>query len=124
MLHRQSRYAMIQLSTICRSLRLTMLGLVCVFAFGADEHAGDWTGDYPPCDRHREVLTPEHLNLGVRFSTTDRELAAAFARAMNFWSTILDLEWHQEDTRDCSIQLVDGKTDLFRRGEVARAQIP
>ena len=90
----------------------------------AGEPPGDWSGNYLPCDRHQEVLKREHMNLGVRFSTADAGLAADFARAMNFWATILDMEWHEEDSRGCSIQIVDGVPGLFPSTEVARAQFP
>jgi hypothetical protein len=64
------------------------------------------------------------MNLGVRFLTSDPHLAAAFVRALNFWATVLEMEWHEEDGRDCSIQIIAGDKGLFRRAEAARAQFP
>jgi len=64
------------------------------------------------------------MDLGVRLSTSNRELSAAFARAMDFWSGILDMRWHLEDGRNCAIQIVDGEPGLFKPAEAARAQFP
>jgi Matrixin len=86
--------------------------------------AGNWTGNYLPCDRHSDILTHSHMNLAVRFSTTDRHLAVQFARAMDFWATVLDMEWHPENSRACSLAVVDGNGGLFEPGQVARAQFP
>jgi hypothetical protein len=101
-----------------------MPGLVCILALTAGEQPGDWSGNYPPCDQHREVLKQEPKNLGIRFSTSDAALAAAFRRAMNFWATILDMKWYEEDSRNCSILIVDGDRGLFQPAEAARAQFP
>jgi hypothetical protein len=64
------------------------------------------------------------MNLGVRFSTSNPKLTAEFARAMNFWASILEMNWHEEDSRACAIQVVDGELGLFGPAEVARAQFP
>lgn len=104
--------------------RLITLVMVSGLAAWPGELPGGWSGDHSPCDRHQEVLKREHMNLGVRFSTADAGLAADFARAMDFWAAILDMEWHEEDSRDCSIQIVDGEPGLFPSAEVARAQFP
>jgi len=104
--------------------RVTMLCLMIAFTMTAGDRSGAWTGPYPPCDSHAEVMKREPMNLGVRFSTADPKLAAAFARAMSFWAGILDMNWHEEDGRACAIQVVDGEPGLFGPAEVARAQFP
>ena len=90
----------------------------------AAERPGDWTGNYPPCGRSADLLNRNRMDLGVRLSTSNRELSAAFARAMDFWSGILDMGWHLEDGRNCAIQIVDGEPGLFKPAEAARAQFP
>ncbi len=90
----------------------------------AGELPGHWTGDYPPCDRHGDALNREHMDLGVRFSTSSRERAVEFRRALNFWASILDMDWHPEESRACAIAIIDGHAGLFKPGEVARAQFP
>ena len=53
------------------------------------------------------------MDLAVRISTSNAELAQQFARALDFWTGVLDLEWHETDSEDCAIQLVDGAPALF-----------
>ena len=101
---------------------LALLCLALAFTSKAAQRPGEWTGDYSPCDRHTELLQRMHMDLGVRFSTSNQELAVEFARAMNFWATILDMNWRQENSRNCAIQVVDGSPGLFKPAEIARAQ--
>jgi len=104
--------------------RVMMLCLMIAFTMRAGERPGAWTGPYPLCDDHAEVLKREPMNLGVRFSTSNPKLTAEFARAMSFWASILEMNWHAEDSRACSIQVVDGEIGLFGPADVARAQFP
>ena len=32
---------------------------------------------------------------------------------MEFWSGVLDIDWHEESSDDCAIQVVDGTPSLF-----------
>jgi hypothetical protein len=65
------------------------------------------------------------MDLGVRFATENSVLADQFRRALDMWATILDLDWHEDNTRSCAIQLMDGQRDLFPiRAIAARAQFP
>jgi hypothetical protein len=45
---------------------------------------------------------------------------------MQFWSGVLDLDWHEVHTQDCAIQLVDGTPSLFNFCLClsARSQLP
>jgi hypothetical protein len=62
----------------------------------------------------------------VRISTSNPVLAQQFARALDFWTGVLDLDWHEVDSADCSMQVVDGTPELFTRcGCIsARSQFP
>jgi hypothetical protein len=85
----------------------------------------NWTGHFAPCQRHPDLLSPKPVDLGVRISTSNTVLARQFERALEFWTGVVDLRWHPEDSQDCSIQLVDGTPDLFKAaGMAARAQLP
>jgi hypothetical protein len=65
------------------------------------------------------------MDLGVRMATANLVLAAQFRRAMDSWAGILDLEWHEDDTQNCSILLMDGPRELFQPVYmVARSQLP
>ena len=107
-----------------KAAQLTLLCLVWNVALSAGERPGTWSGNYLPCNQHYELLSQEHKNLGVRFSTSSRGLAPQFMHALDFWSTILDMDWYEEDSRGCSIAIIDGHDNLFRPAEVARAQFP
>jgi hypothetical protein len=109
-------------------IRLTVF-LLTAACCAAQTYPPNWSGNYSPCNRHSDLLNREHVDLGVRISTSNDSLARQFVRAMEFWTEVLDLEWHEVDSQDCSIQLVDGNSELFRSGDgcaciVARSQFP
>lgn len=112
----------------CRAGKTTLKLALLLLAAGsgiAETSAPNWSGRFPPCHRHPDLLSRGHVNLGVRISTSNTALARQFGRAMQFWSGVLDLEWHEVDSQDCSIQLVDGTPELFdAAGMAARAQFP
>jgi hypothetical protein len=101
-----------------------MLWLLFVTTTKARMLPGNWKGTDPPCERHLELLKQEHMNLGIRFLTSDPHIEVAFTRAMNFWATVIDMEWHVENGQDCSIQIIAGDKKLFKPAQVARAQLP
>lgn len=105
-------------------IRALMLSLMLAVTMRASERLGAWTGPYALCDDHAEVLKREPMNLGVRFSTSNPKLNAAFARALSFWASVVEMSWHEEESRACAIQVVDGELALFGPAEVARAQFP
>jgi hypothetical protein len=46
---------------------------------------------------------------------------------MDAWARILDLNWYEDDTQNCSIQVLDGARELFQPKPqlvVARSQFP
>jgi Matrixin len=79
----------------------------------AEASPSNWSGRYAPCNRHSDLLNRQHMDLAVRISTSNVVLAQQFARAMEFWTEVLDLEWHEVDSQECAIQLVDGTPSLF-----------
>lgn len=62
------------------------------------------------------------MNLGVKISTSNPELARAFRSAMNFWSRVVNMDWHEDPSSSCAIQLVDGTPQILKNGIVARSQ--
>jgi len=107
--------------TTARAMLVCLLGALSI---RAADLPGDWSGDYPPCRRHDELLKPGHMRLGIWLATAEPRLSEAFTRALDFWAGILDMEWHEEHSSNCSIQIVTGPARLFRPAELARAQFP
>ncbi len=102
----------------------TLLLLTAALA-AAQDNAANSGGQYAPCDRHPDLLSRDHLDLGVRLSTSNTALARQFERAMEFWTGVLDIAWHKVDSQECSIQLLEGAKDLFESsGIAARSQYP
>src|SRR5579863_2916953 len=100
------------------------LVLVCLVA-ARGESAVNWGANYPPCHRHSELLKQGHMDLGVRLATANPTLAEQFRRALDSWAAVLDLDWHEDDTQNCSILLMDGPRELFQPVYmVARSQLP
>jgi len=106
-------------------MRLIFFWLLVFVSVAEGETATNWSSNYPPCNRHSDLLRQGHLDLGVRVATANPFLADQFRRAMDSWATILDLDWHEDDTENCSIQVVDGKRELFQTAAIAaRSQLP
>jgi hypothetical protein len=106
-------------------MRLIPVSLLACFSMVQAESVVNWSANQAPCNRHAELLKQGHMDLGVRLATTNSVLAVQFRRAMDSWARILDLEWHEDDSRNCSIQLIDGERELFHPASVvARAQMP
>jgi hypothetical protein len=106
-------------------MRLISLWLLVGSGVAQAETPANWSANRPPCNQHSELLKQGHMDLGVRVATTNRLLAEQFRRAMDSWAKILDLDWHEDDTENCSIQLFDGDRELFQPVVVAaRSQLP
>lgn len=106
-------------------MRLIPLLLFVYLSAAEGAPPANWSANYPPCNRHSELLKQGHMNLGVRVATANQALAEQFRRALDSWASVLDLDWHDDDTANCSIQLVDGGRDLFQPAAIAaRSQLP
>src|SRR5260370_33690911 len=106
-------------------MRLIPVALLVCFSMAQAESLVNWSANQAPCNRHAELLKQGHMDLGVRLASTKSVLAGQFRRGMDSWARILDLEWHEDDSRNCAIQLIDGARELFRPASVvARAQMP
>jgi len=103
------------------------LCLLLHIPLAAEGPEANWQADVSPCLSHAELQKTGPMNVGVRFTTANPKLEEAFRSAMDFWATVLELSWHEEDTENCAIQLLDGERTLFEsapRGMVARSQLP
>ena len=43
---------------------------------------------------------------------------------MDFWAGVLDMKWHEEGSKACSLAVIDGTRSLFEPAQAARAQFP
>ena len=106
-------------------MRLMPLWLLVCVSVAEGETPANWSANYPPCNRHSEPLRQGHMDIGVRVATANPSLAEQVRRALDSWARILDLNWHEDDTQNCSIQLVDGERELFQSAAMAaRSQLP
>ena len=110
-----------------RTTILFVLFLTAVMAQAATPNR-NWSGPYSPCLNHEDLLSRGHLDLAVRIATPNLVLAQQFEKAMEYWSEILDMTWHEVDSENCAVQLVDGTPELFASGGctcmAARSQLP
>jgi hypothetical protein len=106
--------------------RFVCLGLLFA-GLATAETLGNWRANFPPCKQHSELLKRGPMNLGVRVATANPVLAEGFRSAMAFWAQVLDLEWHEESTQNCSLEVIDGERALFEpepENMAARSQFP
>jgi len=107
-------------TVICIALFLAFAAVVPV-SF-ADQRTTNWIGDFSPCEQRSQLLRREPMNLGVKISTSNPALGREFREAMDFWSQVLDMRWHEDASATCAVQLVDGTPSILKRSIVARSQ--
>ena len=103
-------------------LYLGVLLLPCNALAVTHRPTSNWIGQFEPCTRSAELVKHGHMDLGVRINTADPTLGWEFRRAMNFWAKVLDLTWHEENSIQCSIQVLDGSPDLFLNNNATAAR--
>jgi Matrixin len=113
----------LMIRTRCSSKSLALL-LLLPLASSAQQT--NWTGPYKPCLNSTELRKTGHMSIGVRYDISDRIVIQQFHRAFDFWAKLLDADFHDEQSRSCSIAIVDATdTVLLHSGTiVARAQLP
>jgi hypothetical protein len=105
------------------AIRVALLWPLLTFpASLADRQTTNWAGDFSHCNHRFELLKHDPMDLGVKISTSNPELAAAFRRAMSFWAKVLYMQWHEDASSSCAVQLVDGTPAVLQRNIVARSQ--
>jgi hypothetical protein len=85
----------------------------------------NWSGDYPECKNKGELLKKGHMEIPVWIATNDQVWAEQQARALNFWSTVLDMNWYPVDkAEDCALAFVDGNPSFMDTETIGIAQMP
>ena len=111
------------MSRLTAAIRIAILLPALTFPVSfADQRPSNWDGNFTPCNQRSELLKNGAMNLGVKISTSNPTLAREFRLAMNFWSQVLDMHWHEEDSNSCSVQLVEGTSAILKNSIVARSQ--
>lgn len=109
-------------TTASETMRGSVLVLMCSSWCVAAGFPGNWAGPYPPCTGSSELLKYQGMDITVRIVTANPVLAAEFRSAMNFWSTVIDMRWHESRTMFCALELLDGDAHLFEDSTVAKSQ--
>lgn len=100
---------------------LFALVAVACSAYAAADGA-NWSGTFEPCGRRSELLKRGHMELGLRVSVSNGVVAAEVRRALDFWATVVDMSWYEDDTPSCSLQVVDGTRSILTNAAIARSQ--
>ena len=103
-------------------MRIGLLALVCSICSFA-QSTKNWAGPLQACASSQDLLKYGPRDLGVYVTTVNQKLATQFAKAMNFWTTVIDMRWHPESSTRCSLQLSDGQPELFDDSTIAKAHL-
>jgi hypothetical protein len=82
------------------------------------------TAPHAICKQHAELLKRDHIRVGARIDTANPVLAKQFRRALNFWTTVMDLNWYEDNSDACSLQLTDAPDGFSDPSIAAQAQHP
>jgi len=93
-------------------------------SFNCSRRGINWSGPYPESGYSDQLLNTGHMDIGVRIATSNRVWAQRVRRAMDFWSTVLDMDWYEvNDPKAATIQVVDGTSPILM-GHYAQSQLP
>jgi hypothetical protein len=108
-------HSVYQLRPNSRSLFMLLLLLL-----GSPAYANDQS-----CRNYEELLKTDHMSLGVSLDdVTDPQIRQQFRQAMNFWATVLDMEWRRDETPNCAIKVTYGIPAIFDFDDIAQADDP
>jgi Matrixin len=98
-------------------------GLLGLFSIGMLAESSS-SAPHPICKQHAELLKRDHIRIGARIDTANPVLAKQFRRALNFWTTVIDLNWYEDNSDACSLQLTDAPHGFLDPSIAAQAQHP
>ena len=66
------------------------------------------------------------MSIGIRYDISDQVVIRQFRRAFDFWATLLDADFYEEQSTSCAIAVVEASYPLLLHNSaiVARAQLP
>jgi catechol 2,3-dioxygenase-like lactoylglutathione lyase family enzyme len=95
----------------------------CVVASALAGPRANWSGPYQPCSNRAELTKSGHMDIGVRYDTSSPLAAHALRRALTFWTTVLDMQFHESFNQGCALAIVDATPGILsENNDVARAQ--
>ena len=92
--------------------------LLTVYPIFPGELSGKRSANDSACEGYSALLEKGHLNLAFAFRHRTPSWWGS-ARALDFWATVLDMEWHETHS-GCADQIIDGRPGLFIRAQVTR----
>ena len=110
-----------QLPACCLRVRF---GLFFLFSLTALSDSNPIVRPARVCNQHAQLTNRDHMKVGVRIVTASPALAESFRRALDFWTRVLDMEWYQEQSDACSLQLTDAEPGSLDNSIAADAQLP
>ena len=88
-----------------------------------------------PCRNYNELRNTGHMSIGVLLLIENQRMRAATGEALNRWSRLIDMEWHEDRTSTCALTIVEAPEAGFKyysgdrlianiAPRTARAQLP
>jgi hypothetical protein len=76
------------------------------------------------CENYTEIRKAGHMSIGVNFDIPDLLIQQQFRYAMDFWTSLLDMDWHADGTAGCAIRVSFGFPNMFDSDDIAQADDP
>src|SRR5271165_969246 len=87
-----------------------------------EERQSNWISADAPCARVDDLRNSILGNIGVKIDAAE-PWAHEFRRALSFWNTVLDANFHEEaNLNACTIRIVNGGPDVLMKAVAARSQ--
>jgi hypothetical protein len=94
-----------------------------VTAHARETLQSNWTSADAPCAKYDDLRKPVLGEIGVKIDA-NQLWADGFRRALNFWNTVLDANFHEDgDLGSCAVRIISAGPDILDKVIVARSQI-
>ena len=71
-----------------------------------------------PCRNSDALKSATPLNIGVRFNGAPPEVIVEVTKALDYWSTVIQMSWHVSMADDCALDIVSKKWSPDHKGYV------
>lgn len=84
----------------------------------------NWTSADAPCAKYDDLRKTDLGDIGVKIDAVS-PWADTFRRAISFWNTVLDANFHEQtDLNACAVRIINGSDELLEGNIIARSQFP